>query len=161
VALLLAPALLVHFAAVFPARGIARRSWHAMFLFAVYGLPAVLLLVHVDVATQVFGFVPSLPARVALDQLELRYLRFYFLLASAFFLRTFLAAPAGVLKQQLKWVTGGTLAGILPFAVFYIVPYSWGAIPRPWMNISALTLALVPLCFAYAIVRYRLMDVDV
>ena len=161
VALLLAPALLVHFAAVFPARRIASRSWHRMFLFVVYVLPAVLLLIHVDVATQVFGFVPSLPARVALDQLELGYLGFYFLLASAIFLRSYLSAPGGVLKQQLKWVTGGTLAGILPFAIFYIAPYSLGAVPRPWMNLSALALALIPLCFAYAIVRYRLMDVDV
>ena len=29
------------------------------------------------------------------------------------------------------------------------------------MNLSALSLALIPLCFAYAIVRYRLMDVDI
>ncbi len=58
-------------------------------------------------------------------------------------------------------MTGGTLAGIVPFAILYIVPYSLGAIPRPWMNLSALSLALVPLCFAYAIIRYRLMDVDI
>ena len=29
------------------------------------------------------------------------------------------------------------------------------------MNLSAVSLALLPLCFAYAIVRYRLMDVDI
>ncbi len=32
---------------------------------------------------------------------------------------------------------------------------------RTWQKLSALSLALVPLCFAYAIIRYRLMDVDV
>src|SRR4029078_7071982 len=36
-----------------------------------------------------------------------------------------------------------------------------GARPRPWMNASAFALALIPLCFGYAIIRYRLMDVDV
>ncbi len=66
-----------------------------------------------------------------------------------------------MLRQQLKWVTGGTLAGIVPFALLYILPYSLGAMPRPWMNLSVLSLALIPLCFAYAIIRYRLMDVDI
>ena len=58
-------------------------------------------------------------------------------------------------------MTGGTLAGIVPFALLYIVPYSLGVVPRPWMNLSALSLVLIPLCFAYAIIRYRLMDVDI
>src|SRR5437870_13698467 len=29
------------------------------------------------------------------------------------------------------------------------------------MKFSVLSLALIPLCFAYAIIRYRLMDVDI
>ena len=47
------------------------------------------LLVHVDVATNWLGFVPSLPARMALDQIELGYLGFYFLLAAAIFLQSY------------------------------------------------------------------------
>src|SRR6202012_4587235 len=85
----------------------------------------------------------------------------YFLLSAAIFLHSYRRAPSGVLRQQLKWVTGGTLAGILPFGLLYIVPYALGTVPQPWMNVSALSLALLPLCFAYAIVRYRLMDVDI
>jgi two-component system, NtrC family, sensor kinase len=161
VAMLLAPALLVHFATVFPDRGFLRTARHRLWVAAVY-LPAViLLLVHVNVATNVLGFVPSLPARIALDQLELGYLGLYFLLAAAIFLHSYRRAPTGVLRQQLKWVTGGTLAGTVPFGLLYILPYALGAVPRPWMDLSALSLALVPLCFAYAIVRYRLMDVDI
>jgi len=41
------------------------------------------------------------------------------------------------------------------------LPFSLGAVPRQWMNLSTLSLALIPLCFAYAIGRYRLMDVDI
>jgi two-component system NtrC family sensor kinase len=161
VALLAAPALLVHFALVFPERSLARRITHRVLLLTCY-LPAIaLMVVQICVATGVAGFVSSFGARVALDQLELGYLGTYFLLAAAIFLRSYWRAPNGVLRQQLKWVTGGTLAGILPFAGLYILPFSLGAIPRPWMNLSALSLALIPLCFAYAIVRYRLMDVDI
>ena len=160
-ALLAAPALLVHFALVFPERSIARRTTHRILLLTCY-LPAIaLLVVHIYVAIGAAGFASSLSARIALDQLELGYLGAYFLIAAAIFLRSYWRAPNGLLRQQLKWVTGGTLAGILPFAALYILPFSLGAIPRQWMNLSALSLALIPLCFAYAIVRYRLMDVDI
>ncbi len=161
VATLLAPALLVHFSLVFPERSIARRGWHRLWMVATYVPTAFLLLMHVDVATNVLGFVPSLPARVVLDQMELGYLGLYFLLAAGIFLHSYRRAPSGVLRQQLKWVTGGTLAGIVPFGLFYILPYSLGAVPQPWMNLSAFSLAFIPLCFAYAIIRYRLMDVDI
>src|SRR2546428_2584007 len=115
-ALLAAPALLVHFALVFPERSIARRITHRILLLTCY-LPAIaLLVVHIYVAIGAAGFASSLPARIALDQLELGYLGAYFLLAAGLFLRSYWRAPNGVLRQQLKWVTGGTLAGILPFA---------------------------------------------
>ena len=160
-ALVLAPALLAHFALLFPERSIARKPWQQMGIVALY-LPAVALLVlHVYVATNLLGFVPSLPARIALDQLELGYLGVYFLLAATIFLHSYRRAPNGVLRQQLKWVTGGTLAGIVPFGLLYILPYSMGMLPRQWMNLSVLSLALIPLGFAYAIIRYRLMDVDI
>jgi PAS domain S-box-containing protein len=107
-------------------------------------LPATILLVlNVYVATGRAGFAASLPARIALDQLELGYLGVYFLLAAAIFLRSYWRAPNGVLRQQLKWVTGGTLAGIVPFATLYILPFLLGAVPRQWMNLSSLSLALV------------------
>jgi len=161
VTLLIAPALLVHFSLVFPERSVARSATYRFLLWACY-LPAIALLtVQIYVALGAAGFVASFPARVALDQLELVYLGAYLLLAAAIFLRSYWRTPNGMLRQQLKWVTGGTLAGILPFAAMYILPFSLGAVPRQWMNLSVLSLALIPLCFAYAIGRYRLMDVDI
>jgi len=157
VALLLQPALLAHFALVFPERR-PRPRWK---LGLLYLAPAALLALHLAVATGAFGFTPWLGARIALDQIELGYLGLYLLLAAGIFLRSFRRAPSGIVRQQLKWATGGTLAGILPFFFFYIVPFVFGLVPRPWMNLSTLSLALLPLCFGYAIVRYRLMDVDI
>jgi len=161
VALLIAPAILVHFSLLFPERSAVRSTTNRILLWACY-LPAfALLTLQIYVALGAAGFVASFPARVALDQLELVYLGAYFLLAAAIFLRSYWRTPNGMLRQQLKWVTGGILAGILPFALLYILPFSLGAVPRQWMNLSALSLALIPLCFAYAIGRYRLMDVDI
>ncbi|MBI3661982.1 MAG: PAS domain S-box protein [Acidobacteria bacterium] len=159
-ALLLQPAVLVHFALVFPERRAARYS-DSFKLLAVYAVPAAILLLHIGVATQALSFVPSLGARILLDQMEHLYLGAYFLLAALVFLRSYRRAPSGVLRQQLKWVTGGTLAGTLPFLLLYILPFSLGILPRWWMKFSALSLALIPLCFGYAIIRYRLMDVDI
>jgi two-component system NtrC family sensor kinase len=157
VALLLQPALLVHFALVFP----ERRGWLWPKLVAVYVPPAALLTLHLFVANGTLAFMPSVSNRWFLDRLELSNLGIYFFVAAAIFLASYRRAPSGVLRQQLKWVTAGTIAGTLPFLFFYIVPFvaGWGI--KSWMLASAYSLALIPLCFGYAIIRYRLMDVDI
>ena len=158
VALLLQAALLVHFALVFPERRVRNLKW---WLTAVYALPLALLLLHISVAMPALDFVPSLASRFRLDQFEFAYWGAYFLLAAAIFLSSYRRAPSGLLRQQLKWVTIGTLAGSLPFLLLFIVPFISGVVPSGWMNASTFSLALIPLCFGYAIIRYRLMDVDI
>ena len=66
-----------------------------------------------------------------------------------------------IVRQQLKWLRNGTFCAILPFAVFYVVPYTLGMVPNTYMRMSVLSLGLIPLTLAYAIARYRLMDVDI
>ncbi|MGD1211868.1 MAG: ATP-binding protein [Candidatus Acidiferrales bacterium] len=157
VALLLQPALLVHFALVFP----ERRGVLWPKLAAVYSIPAALLAVHTFVATGTLDFWPSPGSQRVLDQIELLYLGLYFLAAAGIFLSSYFRAPSGVLRQQLKWVTGGTFAGIVPFLVLYILPFLFATTLPSWTKVSVFSLALIPLCFGYAIVRYRLMDVDI
>ncbi len=160
VARLLAPALLLHFALVFPERAEGRvRSLSKLTL--VYGPAVALLFFHISTAFNMLGFVPWLGSRLLLDKIELSYLGIYFLAAGLVFYKSFREAPSGVLRQQLKWLTGGTIAGSLPFALFYIVPFIFDAATRYWMRSSVLSLILIPLCFGYAIIRYRLMDVDI
>src|ERR1039457_6607955 len=50
---------------------------------------------------------------------------------------------------------------LLPFALLYGLPYAIGVVPSAWQKMSVLSLMLLPLTLAYAIVRYRLMDVDI
>ena len=66
-----------------------------------------------------------------------------------------------IVRQQLKWLSNGALFGVLPFLLFYVLPYSLGVVPGPYMKMAVLSLGLVPLTWAYAVLRYRLMDVDV
>ena len=160
IARLLAPALLLHFALVFPERSESPQKSLAKFA-AVYAPALALLLVHVLAAMNALGFVPTTRSRMTLDQIELSFLGAYFLIAGLVFHLSYRRSRSGILRQQLKWLTGGTLAGSLPFAVFYILPYVFNAKTEPWMQFSALSLVLIPLCFGYAIIRYRLMDVDI
>ena len=155
---LLQAALLVHFALVFPER--RGRLWPK--LTAVYGVMAALLAMHIVIAESAsLSFLRTVANSEALDTIELFYMGAYFLLAAGIFLASYFRAPSGVLRQQLKWVTAGTFIGIVPFFALYVLPRFENAALPNWMNFSALSLAAIPLSFGYAIVRYRLMDVDI
>jgi len=159
-ACLLQAALLMHFALVFPERSGSRRVRWAQ-LLAVYSVPAAIGLLQVMVSQGMLGFVPWLGSRIVMDQIRMAYVGTYFLLAAAIFLISYRNAPTGILRQQLKWVFGGTLA-VVPFVLLYIVPFLISPENVPaWGRYSTLSLAIIPLCFAYAIIRYRLMDVDI
>ena len=160
VAQVLMPALLLHFALVFPERteGTSRSLSK---LSIVYLPPLAILFVHISTALGALGFVPWLGSRVLLDKIAYSYLGACLLAAGLVFYRNFRAAPAGVLRQQLKWLTAGTFIGTSPFVVLYIIPYAFDAASRPWMKFSTVSLVFIPLCFGYAIIRYRLMDVDI
>ncbi len=69
--------------------------------------------------------------------------------------------PDAMVRRQLTWLRNGAVLGILPFLVIYALPYIAGYVPNAWMSASVISLALIPLTWAYAILRYRLMDVDI
>ena len=69
--------------------------------------------------------------------------------------------PDAMVRRQLTWLRNGAVLGILPFLLIYALPYIAGYIPNSWMSASVISLALIPLTWAYAILRYRLMDVDI
>lgn len=160
-ALVLQPALFLHFCLSFPEPPAPLRG--RSYVFPLLYLPAALLLVtHALVATGMLALpLPLLTARWVLDRLELVFLAAYFLAGAACLLWSYRRAQAPLVKQQLKWVTRGTFLAILPFASLYALPYFLGFIPAPWMKLSVLSLIFLPLTFGYAIVRYRLMDVDI
>jgi PAS domain S-box-containing protein len=88
------------------------------------------------------------------------YLGIYFIAAAAVLLHSYREAKRPILRQQLKWLTRGTILAITPFTLFYVVPYVIGILPTTAMKVSVLSLGILPLTFGYAIFRYRLMDVD-
>jgi signal transduction histidine kinase len=161
VALLLQPALFAHFCLSFPKhkKVLETRKYLLAFLY----LPGlVLLALQVDLVTGAFFFTHfALPERWLLDRLDLLVSALYFLTGTVSLIHTYRHAEAPELKQQMKWITPGAVAAVVPFAFGYAIPYFAGQVSTPWMNSFVLPLILIPLTFGYAIIRYRLMDVDI
>jgi two-component system NtrC family sensor kinase len=160
VAWFLAPTLFLHFCFTFPDRQswIQRRGAAAL----VY-LPGLALL-----AVQsgfVFGWlrnsVPLIEMRWLLDRVWLGFLCAMYLGGGAVLAFQMRRASDPIVRRQLTWLRNGALLGIIPFALIYAVPYMFGVAPNQAMNLAVLSLPLIPLTWAYAILRYRLMDVDV
>jgi len=155
-ALLLQPALFLHFVLTFPERRWFVRK-HAWAIPVVY-VPGLLLLgVHVLTLEWLRA---SEVIRWNLDRVEMGYLALLFIAAATVLLYNYQHARTPILRQQLKWVTRGTILAITPFTLFYVIPYLTGALPTSSMKVSVLSLGILPLTFGYAIFRYRLMDVD-
>jgi two-component system NtrC family sensor kinase len=63
-------------------------------------------------------------------------------------------------RRQLRWIVWGSALGALPFISLYLVPFLFGHVIRG-AEYTAVLLGCIPLAFASAIVRYRLMDIEV
>jgi len=157
VAWLLQPALFLHFALTFPEPKEFVRK-HRSVVPLVY-LPGLLLLgfhiwvIKTRAATELLNW--------NLNRVEMFYLATLFAVAAMVFWNTYRRAHTPILRQQLKWVTRGTILAVTPFTLFYVLPYLAGILPTTPMKVSAFSLVFLPLTFGYAIVRYRLMDVDI
>jgi PAS domain S-box-containing protein len=160
IASLLAPSLFLHFCLTFPeTRRILKGRFRTGLLYAP-GL--LLLLVVVGAASGTLRFSGSLiEVRWLIDRLMLAYFVAMYLLGAAALTVDYRRTEDPIQRRQLKYLRNGALAGILPFMVCYALPYIFGAVPSHLLNLSVITLALIPLTWAYAITRYRLMDVDI
>jgi len=152
----LQPALFLHFVLTFPEKREFVRK-HPWLLALVYIPSALLLTAHVAAMEWLQA---SERLRWNLDRMEMSYGSLFFLAAAVVLWYSYRLASTTILRQQLKWVTRGTILAIVPYTIFYVIPYLMGSLPAAGMKVSALSLALLPLTFGYAIFRYRLMDVD-
>ena len=156
VASALQPALFLHFALTFPETKdwIRRRRWLIPALY----LPG--LLVVSAYVTAFVWFAPSGRLQWDLDRLDVICSTVSFVLAAMVLVDAYRKTTIPLLRQQMKWVTRGTVLAIAPYTLFSVIPYLLGQAPSTLMKVSVLSLVFLPLTFGYAIIRYRLMDVD-
>ena len=152
----LQPALFLHFVLIFPEKRPFVRQRPG--LLALAYVPGVILLARHVLALKLAQASGQL--RWNMDRQEMAYGALLFIASAAVLWQSYRHASTTILRQQLKWVTRGTILAVVPYTLFYVIPYLMGTLPGPGMKLSVLSLGLLPLTFGYAIFRYRLMDVD-
>ena len=157
---LIVPTIFLHFALAFP----EPRPWLRKFR------GVVLLYIPAALLAGLFFLITSGSLQTGVSLIELRWLqdRLWLLFLNAGYLAGAIvlafshqAADDPIVRNQLKWLRNGVLIGVLPFTFGYVIPYVRGGSPNAYMEMTVLFLIFMPLTWAYAIIRYRLMDVDV
>ncbi|MDR1727265.1 MAG: PDZ domain-containing protein [Acidobacteriota bacterium] len=165
-AFLLLPAAFLHFCLRFPDARPRPAAVAAPYLASGLLLAAHLLWVTGHLAP--LGVARTVAAGESLDRFELVWFCAAFLAGGVLLLRRHLGGAGAedlLARQQMKWIAYGSLAGIVPFGLIYLLPTLLGAPARfarfsPAMDASMLFLALVPLSVGYAVLGFRLMDVE-
>ncbi|MEO6802815.1 MAG: PAS domain-containing protein, partial [Granulicella sp.] len=161
VATALQPALFLHFAISFSDNFVSRRKslTRRRLLAPLIYLPGLMLIALQVSAIRLWSATELLKHR--LDQTAYAYLAVYYLAAAVVFLYRYRSADSPLERQQLKWLTRGTWLAVIPFTALYVLPYVFDmAVPTLVTKFAGLSLVFLPLTFSWAIVRYRLMDVD-
>jgi PAS domain S-box-containing protein len=152
----LQPALFLHFALSFGER--PRRDRSSLMYAPLYIPGAVLVLLRY---LSLEHWSPTELLQHRLDQVGFSYMAIYYVIAAGVFWSRYRREQQPLQRQQLKWLSRGTLLTVLPFTLFYVIPYLLDVnTPGALVKIAILSLVLLPLTFSWAIVRYRLMDVD-
>jgi len=164
VSILALPPMFLHFTMVFPERPRRRTAVgiRRALMFLAYAPALALGLARIfavsRTATDAALFVTFTSA---LDRLEFLYLATCLLGGFGFLIRALSQVSTITARRQLRWIAWGTALGAGMFALGYALPYALGVQPSLPMELSAIPLSLIPLAYASAIVRYRLLDIEV
>jgi PAS domain S-box-containing protein len=162
VARLALPPLFLHFAFVFPERPAPWvRTVAGRFVLPACYLPAFVLGAwRVRAVTAPAGETSALAALEGIEVAALVYLAACLLAGLGVTIRALGRIRSVTARRQLRWIVWGSSVGAVPFVGLYVLPVLAG---RAWpgAEYTAVLLGCVPLAFASAIVRYRLMDVEV
>ncbi len=151
----LQPALFLHFSLAFAGERRPARGW----LYALVYLPGAAVAGLQILAQTLWSATELLQHR--LNQVSVGYQALFYVAAASVFYVHYRRAQAPLERQQLKWLTRGTLLAVAPFTLLSAIPYMADvAMPDTVTRIAGICLVFLPLTFSWAIVRYRMMDVD-
>jgi two-component system, NtrC family, sensor kinase len=151
----LQPALFLHFALAFSSEHRDRRRWLVPLIY----LPAALIIALQVIAIELWSATELLSHR--LDQIAVGHQALFYVLAALVFYSHYRNTKAPLERQQLKWLTRGTLLAVAPFTLLSAIPFMADiTLPDALPKIAGICMVFLPLTFSWAIVRYRMMDVD-
>jgi PAS domain S-box-containing protein len=152
----LQPALFLHFALSFPEERLKslHRRWLLPFLY-IPGAGLFALWLWAIATREATGLL-----LYRLNQTATAYDAIFYVTAAVLFTLSYRRADSPLLRQQLKWVTRGTLLAVIPFTIYALFFLSGLRMPGPLEDLAGLSQVFLPLTFSWAVVRYRLMDTD-
>ncbi len=151
----LQPALFLHFALAFSSGRRRRHRWLGVLTY----VPAAAIVGLQVMAIEVWSATELLNHR--LNQVATGYQALFYVLAAGVFYLHFRETEAPLERQQLKWLTWGTVLAVAPFTLLSAIPYLMNAeMPDAVTKLAGICMVILPLTFSWAIVRYRMMDVD-
>jgi len=162
-ALLVFPPLLLHFFLIFPHRKkILKEKPSSVYLLYLPGLLLFLtsLVLHSPLASR-WEDRSVLSGYGAVEKAEILLFALYSVITLLSISHSLRRPPTLLLRRQLRWILSALGIGVIPFVVFYAVPYTFGRSPSQYAELTILLQALIPLTFAYSVSRYRLMDFEV
>ncbi len=156
------PALFLHFCLTFPVK-IKEKLGKTLIFFLYLPFLGIFLfeLLWFLGKLERFNFPRSPSKKLFLDNLNIVYFSIYFLIAIIVLFLQRKKVTDIELKQQMKWIIAGVILSLFPFLIFYVIPLLLNMDITPLMQSSILSLGFMPISFSYAIVKYKLMDVDV
>jgi len=152
----LAPACMLYFSLAFDKD---KRRLNRFIIF----IPA-LLLGGFQVSTFLYAFVkPSFPVfrfSHSVYSIFLVYVISYVLFSIFHLWLSYRRAELDEEKAQIQWIFYGLIVGLLPFILLYQVPQTLGLKPVISEEVSAVFFIVIPVVFAIAIIRYKLMNIE-
>jgi signal transduction histidine kinase len=152
----LAPACMMYFSLAFG------RGKHHLNRFIIF-IPA-LLLGGIQVSTFLYAFIkPSFPVFKFFHSIYFVFLLYVisYVLISIFLLwLSYRRAELDEEKAQIQWIFYGLIVGLLPFILLYQIPQTLGLKPVMSEEISAVFFIVIPVVFAIAIIKYKLMNIE-
>ena len=154
------PCLFLHCFLIFPAekRFVQRHAWLLKLLY-IPGIALCLVTCFFYLRghnyTREFFMIQLSP----LEDVTTGFLFAYSIAGHLLLLHTCFAAPSASQRRQARWLLLGIAAGTLPQAIFTTIPGVWD-VSIPYVRFSAYTLCLIPICYVIAIIRHRLMNIE-
>jgi two-component system NtrC family sensor kinase len=152
----LLPALLLHFFLVFPRPIRERRVLPLLYLPALGYTAAEIALLSMT---------PS-PAAARFLEGATRFWYVYFAAYAAAVITRLVNVmrrhrPEAEAEKQVRWIGLGVIVGLAPFLILSALPRAFGLESPLLSTVAVVPLVLIPLAFAYAILKWRLWDVEI
>jgi PAS domain S-box-containing protein len=161
-AVLLLPVVFLHFCVSFPERRFPRLravlvplAYTPAFAVGAAAVTSQLLFVRMGGRDELWHIAATI------DRLAPLYFGVLFAVSFLVLLDSYRRTRNLVHRRQMKWLVFGTGAAVVPFLLFYALPFALGRPPKLVLELlGSIPLALIPLSLAYAVVKHRLMDVE-